>query len=375
MKPEKIGYVEAIALITIVMINKIILNTPKDIIAKTGSSSCLNVIYISIIAIVIALLISVLFKRFPGYDILDISQFLGGKFLKFIIGTAYIFLLIILTASIIKSLSETLRTIYFRTSPILYITLFFIVTSIICNRYSIKVIAKANLIIAPIIFLSIMIILASSVRHFMPQRIFPILGYGVDKTFFSGLTNVFSYSGLLYLLFLPPLLDKPDKFKRMSVISITISSVYLLLSVACLLLSLSFTMHSDESFSLYVLTRNLVYGRFIQRVDAIFILVWIIAILSYINIPISLCIYIFKKLTNISDTNSFNYSINLLILALCIIPIEYAFFTKIISQVVQNYFLVLFFAVSLPILILGNLKLFFISKSRKENIDNCAKVS
>ena len=375
MKTEKIGYVEAIALITIVMINKIILNTPKDIIAKTGPSSCLNVIYISIIAIVIALLISVLFKRFPGYDILDISQFLGGNFLKFIIGTAYIFLLIILTASIIKSLSETLRTIYFRTSPILYITLFFIVTSIICNRYSIKVIAKANLIIAPIIFLSIMIILASSVRHFMPQRIFPILGYGVDKTFFSGLTNIFSYSGLLYLLFLPPLLDKPDKFKRMSVIAITISSVYLLLSVACLLLSLSFTMHSDESFSLYVLTRNLVYGRFIQRVDAIFILVWIIAILSYINIPISLCIYIFKKLTNISDTNSFNYSINLLILALCIIPIEYAFFTKIISQVVQNYFLVLFFAVSLPILILGNLKLFFVSKSRKENIDNCAKVS
>lgn len=35
MNTEKIGYVEAIALITIVMINKIILNTPKDIIANT----------------------------------------------------------------------------------------------------------------------------------------------------------------------------------------------------------------------------------------------------------------------------------------------------------------------------------------------------
>lgn len=35
MNTEKIGYVEAIALIAIVMINKIILNTPKDIIANT----------------------------------------------------------------------------------------------------------------------------------------------------------------------------------------------------------------------------------------------------------------------------------------------------------------------------------------------------
>ncbi len=375
MKPEKIGYVEAIALITIVMINKIILNTPKDIIAKTGTSSCLNVIYISIIAIIIAIVISKLFKKFPGHDILDISQFLGGNFLRFIIGAAYIFLLIILTSSIIKSLSETLRTIYFKNSPILYITLFFIVTSIICNRYSIKVIAKANLIIAPIIFLSIMIILASSIRNFMPERIFPVLGYGVNQTFLSGLTNIFSYSGLLYLLFLPPLLDKPDKFKRMSVVAITISSIYLLLSVACLLLSLSFTMHSDESFSLYVLTRNLVYGRFIQRVDAIFILVWIIAILSYINIPISLCIYIFKKLTNISDTNSFNYSLNLLILTLCIIPVKYAVFAKVLTPIVQNYFLVLFFVVSLPILILANIKFIVTNRFRKESVDNCAKVT
>lgn len=37
MNTEKIGYVEAIALITIVMINKIILNTPKDIISNTRS--------------------------------------------------------------------------------------------------------------------------------------------------------------------------------------------------------------------------------------------------------------------------------------------------------------------------------------------------
>lgn len=35
MNVEKIGYTEGIALITIVMINKIILNTPKDIISST----------------------------------------------------------------------------------------------------------------------------------------------------------------------------------------------------------------------------------------------------------------------------------------------------------------------------------------------------
>lgn len=370
MNTEKIGYVEAIALITIVMINKIILNTPKDIIANTGSASWLNVIYISIISIIVVCFISYLLRKFPGNDLLDISEFLGGKTLKAIIGTAYIILLIMLTTSIIKNLSETLRIIYFKTSPILYITLFFIISSIICNRFPLKVIAKANLIIAPIIFCSVIIILASSIKNFMPQRIFPILGYGINETFFSGLSNIFSFSGISYLLFLPPLLHNPDKLKRLSVVAVIISAVYLFLSVTCLLLSLSFTMHSDESFSLYVLTRNLEYGRFIQRVDAVFILVWIMAIISYINIPVSLCIYIFKKLTNISDPNSINYSINLVILAISIIPIEYAIFTNIVSKVVQYYFLVLFFLISIPILVIANLKIYLKNKSRKEQYRN-----
>ena len=305
---------------------------------------------------------------------MDISEFLGGKFFKIIVGVGYIILLILLTTSIIKNLSETLRTIYFKTTPILFITLFFVVSSVICNKFSLKVIAKSNLMISPIIFLSIVIILFSSMKNFMPQRIFPILGYGINKTFFSGLTNIFSFSGMLYLLFLPPLLDKPDKQKRMSIIAITLSSIYLFLSVTYLLLSLSFTLHSDESFSLYVLTRSLEYGRFIQRVDAVFILVWIISIIAYINIPIFFSIYIFKKLTKINDSNSINYTINLIILAISIIPIEYAIFSNIFAKFILYLFLILFFAISIPILILANLKLHFSNKLGKEQINNVRNV-
>lgn len=369
MNTEKIGYVEAIALITIVMINKIILNTPKDIIANTGPSSWLNVIYISIISVLVVYLIAKLLKKFPGNDILDISNYLGGNILKIIVGCLYIFLLLALTTSIVKSLSETLRTIYFKSSPIFFITSFFIVSCIICNRFGLKVIAKANLFISPIIFVSIIIILASSIKNFMPERIFPIFGYGIDKTFLSGLSNLFSFSGMLYLLFLPPLLDKPEKLKRLSIVSVIISGVYLLLSVTCLLLSLSFTMHSDESFSLYVLTRNLDYGRFIQRVDAIFILVWIMSIISYINIPIAISIHIFKKITNFNNSNIINYSFNFIVFILSILPIEYAIFTNIISKFVQYSFLAIFFGLSIPILIIAFFKSKFVNSLRKEQYE------
>lgn len=48
MNSEKIGFMEAIALISIVMINKIILNTPKEIISSTRficMAKCFNYLH------------------------------------------------------------------------------------------------------------------------------------------------------------------------------------------------------------------------------------------------------------------------------------------------------------------------------------------
>ena len=315
-------------------------------------------------AVLVTWFIAYLFKKFQGKDILDVCEFLGGNTLKVIMGIFYIFLLILVPMFVIKNFSETLQLIYFKSSPLIYIVLFFIISSTIANKFSIKVLAKVNLMIIPIVFISILVILLSSIKNFTPQRIFPILGYGVNETFFMGLSNLFSFSGICYLLFLNPFLNKTTEFKKISIISMIISGIYLFLSVTCILLSLTFTFKSGESFSLYLLTRNLEFGRFIQRIDAVFILIWIISTVSYISIAVYFCIYIFKKLTKICDSSSINYTINLLILSLIILPSNIATLNNIIGKVFKISTLILIFGFSTLVLILANLKLNFINKKK-----------
>lgn len=67
MTENKIGNIEAIALILTVMINHIILNLPKSIISSTSSGAILNVIFISLLALVIVYLIYQLLKNFPRF--------------------------------------------------------------------------------------------------------------------------------------------------------------------------------------------------------------------------------------------------------------------------------------------------------------------
>ena len=75
---------------------------------------------------------------------------------------------------------------------------------------------------------------------FVPERIFPILGYGSSQIFFTNISNLFAFDGIIYLLFLKPLLKNEENYSKINIISIILVSIFLFLSVLCILLSLPF---------------------------------------------------------------------------------------------------------------------------------------
>lgn len=364
MNTEKIGFLESIALISLVIINKIIFNVPKEIMSITGSSSWLNIIYITLITIAVVCFISKILYKFKSFDIIDISAYLGGNSLKIIVGILYILLFFISILLILKDTCEILQLIYFRTSPLIYIALFFIISVAIATRFSIKVLAKTNLIILPLLLLSIFIILASSIKDFVPQLIFPILGYGAKETFFNGLSNLYSYSGIAYIFFINPLINKNEELKKISIISVILSGIFLFLSILCLSLSLSYTFGNSEGFPIYLLARNLEFGRFFQRADAIFIFIWIISTISYASITIYFCVYIFKKITKVTNSIPINYTFSLIVLGLLILPSTFAPFVNSLNNVFKYFSLILIFGISLIILFAANIKLKIINKKK-----------
>ena len=90
MDNTKIENKEAIALLLTITFNHIILNVTKSIIDVTASASLLNILYIGILSIIFTCIICYFLEKFPTFDLIDISNYLGGNFLKWIIGLAYI---------------------------------------------------------------------------------------------------------------------------------------------------------------------------------------------------------------------------------------------------------------------------------------------
>lgn len=279
-----------------------------------------------------------------------------GKWLKFIVGIAYIVLFMMIAGTLFRYFSEFLKMIYFKETPIVIIMLVFLVGTIFANRIGFKAISRAALAIVPIVLISMLVIFFSTAESFNVDQLFPIFGYGINETFFSGLSNIFAFGGIAFLYFLMPFLKSTKNFKKISIIAIIISSIYLLLSVISLLLVFSFISDTDLTLSIYSLTRKIEYSRFFQRTEAIFILLWILLLFTYLSTILAFCLNIFKKISNISNSKAMIYCFALLLFAVGLICRNTAIAQFVKKDMYKYFEIILVFVVSMLILILGNIK-------------------
>ena len=353
---SKIGKREAIFFILIVMINKIILNLPKSIIQTTGTGALINILFIGFLALLFVFLLSYLFKKFPNEDIIDISEYLGGKTLKIIIGLAYIILFSLIIATVITRFSDLLKIIYFKNSPYALIISFFLIGICFSAKLGSKSIIKANFIILPLILLSLIIILFGISDYASISGLFPILGNDIKTTFVDGSLNIFAFGGIKYLFFLMPLLKNKKDFKKIAISSIILSTVFLFFIVGALLLVCPFIINSDEILSVYLLVRIIQFGDFLQRTDALFILLWVISALSYLSISMMFIITIFKKLTHVKRSNELSYSFIAIIFGVVLLLKNPNLLTFLENSIYKYYVLILVFAISTFILLFANFK-------------------
>ena len=295
-------------------------------------------------------------KNLPGYDLLDISEYLGGRWLKAFVGIAYITMFVFVSTTILRYFSEKLKLIYFHITPNIVILLIFLVGAVIINKIGAKSIIQINILIVSALLISILITILSVTSLYDFNLLFPILGNGINETFFSGLSNLFAFEGLAYLFFLMPLLKDTKDFKKISITATIISGIYLFLSVTCLLLVFSYVYKTEEILLLYSLARLAEFGDFIQRTDALFILIWILSVFSYVSVSLFFASHIFKKLTNASNIKAILYPLATLMLGLAFVVSNIADSITLQRIPLKFFQLGLILIISPAILILANIK-------------------
>ena len=210
MTKSKIGTIEAIMIVLIIIITHTISSLPRDILVNTKSATIINLLFVSVLAILFSYLIVRLMKNFGGSDIIDISAYLGGNVLKTIVGIIFILYFTISSSLLLRNFCESLKIIYYPMTNTVFIVSLFVISLCVANRLDFNASLKTNLLIVPLVLVSIVFLFVSNMNKFVPERAFPIFGDGLFNTFVLGLGNLASFGGIAFLYFLLPCVKDPE---------------------------------------------------------------------------------------------------------------------------------------------------------------------
>ena len=161
-----------------------------------------------------------------------------------------------------------------------------------------------------------------------------------------------------------PLLKKPEDFKKINYISFFISFGLLFITICSILTLLPVASTGITINPLYILSRDVSFSVFLQRLDALFILFWILALLCYLSSLVFFINIIFSKIFNVLDIKMPSYLICMLLLACSLYPFNIGLIEFLENIVLKYAIISIVFILGPIILILGNIK--FRTKSRKE---------
>ena len=351
MDNTKIGTREAITLLATITFNLIVLNISKIIIGYTKSASLLNILYLSILTIFFACLVCNLLNKFPTWDILDISKYLGGNVLKWITGISFIAYFIFFSGVLLNMFATCLQTIYFPLTKLFYIILVFVIGSVIVCNLKNNAVFKSTFIIFPFLVFNIFFIFFANINYFNTMGIYPILGNGFYTTFIGGISNMFAFQGLAYVYFMPPMLKEPNQIKKITVFSIIWSTFFLVLGIATICLMFHSLASADELMPLYSAAKYIEFGPFFRKMDSIIVLIWVISFMSYLGITIKFSINILKKLTYVKNNTFFSLLFGVALFSASIWQKNYAISTFFADIVYKYAFFILIIGISLLILL------------------------
>lgn len=357
MDDSRFNTKEAIAIILSVAVAHSLLSIPKSLLADQKSAAILNITFVSLLAIAFSYIIYKLLKSFPGKNILDISEFLGGKKFKVVLGILFLLYFTFSGSILLRNFCECIKVVYFANTKVQFIIAMFIASVIIVCSLNFKSHIKTNYIIMPIVLVSMIFLFISNLKNFSTSRMYPLLGDGFINTFITGTSNIYVFGGLVFLYFLPPLLKEPGKFKKISLISAIVSAIYIIMTISIVLFMFAYFVNINEIMPLFSAARNIEFGAFFQRLESVFLLIWLIVFACYLSIVVMFCLEIFKSISNIKDTRPLVPSFGLLFLAITLIPKNYAISNFLETHIYPYLNIGVDFILSGLILLLANYKL------------------
>jgi spore germination protein (amino acid permease) len=333
---------------------QLFLNAPRLLMEAAGTAGWILMLFITLIALLIFALIEKLYRKFEGKDLLDIAEHVAGGTGRVIIGLIIVVFFLYIAPVILREFSENIKIISLSRSPLSFVSMFFIVGMFIGAYLGIEAIVRFSAIAVPLVALGLVFVILGSSTHFDFSRIFPLLGNGPYEIFIKGLPRISIYAGIIALFIIYPFVKSRKIFKSAGYTSIILGGIFFTAGVLAFSLVYQYPTGTENFLPIYQLARLINLGRFFERAESVFLLLWTLSALLYLSLILFIIAYVFKKAFKLQYYRPLLFPLVIFIFTLSFIPANLV--TAIsLERFFRNYAWVVTFLLPVVLLILGNL--------------------
>lgn len=320
IKEGKFGYHEAISLLVITLSIRVSFTSPAMTVQLVGTAGW----YMNIIAaLTTALFFSFtyrLLRRFPNQSFMEIYDTVLGKVPGSIVSLIFSAFLMFVAAINLREFTEVMKVFVLPESPPSFIIIVFLICVVVLSFQGLETMARFAKFMIYILGAGIVLVIVLSITNFEISNVFPILGYGLDKTIKVGLLRSSIYGEVVLVGVMASSLHGPREIKRIGNSTILISCIIISIVLLAFILVFPYTTAPELVSPMYTMASYINLGEFLQRLDPIFVFLWNFGSFIEVSLVFYCAMLIYAHVFRINDKRPLIFPMAVILFCLTLIP-------------------------------------------------------
>jgi len=268
------GMAEAVVLLTMSNMARIFLPFPRYLVELSGPAAWLSSVAGLSFALLQVFLFYVILKPHPGKSIMDITGRALGKVVGSGVNIYYSVFFIIVAAVFTRIFSEALLVTALPRTPISVVVTSFMLMAVMGAYLGLETMARSTRLTYPFVLSGIALLLFGLLPQWEPSNLFPVLGTGPVNVFIKGGFITSMVSEILMAAVIVQSFKAPEMFGKIASRAILMGFGYLIILEIIFIMTINWNSAQESTLPFYQLSRLIYMGRFFQRVESIFIIIW-----------------------------------------------------------------------------------------------------
>lgn len=327
-----VGRRELSCLIINLIIYKVFTDAPRRFL-EAGTSAFLAAVISAVISYAVIWFLPCLYKRAGVKNIFELLKNKPAACLT--CGLVIIFWLTLSSADALEALVTFCKITAFPSAPFAFVAAFFVLALAAAVLRGMDAVVRPHSIIVPFCIFMILLMLSAVIGRFDVTNLTPVLGKGVKNTFSTAVKNLPYFFDYVLIFLINPFLKEDESLVKTVRISGAVGILVNLLIILSVNLVIPYPASSEIEFPVYQIMKNVYFGRFFQRIDALYLLSVSLSGMAYLSFAVFLMTYSFEKIFCLEKSRIFTWSFAFIVLFLAML--DYKGNTELIYKLLMIF--------------------------------------